>query len=285
MFSDDGCRGREQVKAAGGKEVTIDGATFKLTPDHCSFETKTETKHYRNYTPHVIEPSFGIDRVFTAVLEHSYYARPQDPDDKEKIVRGVLSLTPDSAPYKTIIMPLDQVRRAAGCGRSHVGGSAWGLLPVRCTQRGYARMCVVCHIQYTERGYAGVCAWHAVSGILLGACYAMSGILLRACYAVSGVLSEGVWGPARGEQRQVPRHGAASSHAAFGARAQLQGAPSLPCILSCLPQLHIPRITYRLASLTCRLASRTCLDHASDLSPALASRFLFPCILELHLAS
>eukprot|EP00288_Rhodomonas_lens_P001897 CAMPEP_0177716196 /NCGR_PEP_ID=MMETSP0484_2-20121128/14389_1 /TAXON_ID=354590 /ORGANISM="Rhodomonas lens, Strain RHODO" /LENGTH=759 /DNA_ID=CAMNT_0019228227 /DNA_START=44 /DNA_END=2323 /DNA_ORIENTATION=+ len=99
---------QEEVKAAGGKEVTIDGATFKLTPDHCSFETKTETKHYRNYTPHVIEPSFGIDRVFTAVLEHSYYARPQDPDDKEKIVRGVLSLTPDSAPYKTIIMPLDQ---------------------------------------------------------------------------------------------------------------------------------------------------------------------------------
>eukprot|EP00960_Hanusia_phi_P050680 760349-Hanusia_phi.AAC.1 len=46
------------------------------------------------------------------VLEHSYYARPQDPDDKEKIVRGVLSLSPAVAPYKAIIMPLDQRVRA-----------------------------------------------------------------------------------------------------------------------------------------------------------------------------
>ena len=61
-----------------------------------------------SYTPHVIEPSFGIDRVFTAVLEHSYYSRPQDPEDKEKINRGVLALTPDVAPYKVIVMPLDQ---------------------------------------------------------------------------------------------------------------------------------------------------------------------------------
>lgn len=28
------------------------------------------------FTPGVIEPSFGIDRILTVVLEHAYYARP-----------------------------------------------------------------------------------------------------------------------------------------------------------------------------------------------------------------
>ncbi len=47
------------------------------TQEHAQFDIRTETKHFQSYTPHVIEPSFGIDRVFTAVLEHSYYSRPQ----------------------------------------------------------------------------------------------------------------------------------------------------------------------------------------------------------------
>lgn len=97
-----------EVAAAGSKVVSINGQEFTLSKDHCVFEVRTDTKHYQAYVPHVIEPSFGIDRVFTAVLEHSYYARPQDPNDKEKINRGVLALTPDVAPYKAIIMPLDQ---------------------------------------------------------------------------------------------------------------------------------------------------------------------------------
>jgi len=97
-----------EVGAAGTKDVEIDGKSFTLKKEHAMFDIKTETRHMESYTPHVIEPSFGIDRVFTAVLEHSYYAREQDPEDKEKINRGVLALTPDVAPYKAIIMPLDQ---------------------------------------------------------------------------------------------------------------------------------------------------------------------------------
>jgi len=97
-----------EVEAAGTKDVTIDGKSFTLKKEHTTFDIKTETRHTESYTPHVIEPSFGIDRVFVAVLEHSYYAREQDAEDKEKINRGVLALTPDVAPYKAIIMPLDQ---------------------------------------------------------------------------------------------------------------------------------------------------------------------------------
>ena len=99
---------QEEVAAAGTKELTIEGKTFTVKKEHAMFDIKTETRHMESYTPHVIEPSFGIDRVFTAVLEHSYYAREQDPEDKDKINRGVLALTPDVAPYKAIIMPLDQ---------------------------------------------------------------------------------------------------------------------------------------------------------------------------------
>ena len=32
------------------------------------------------FTPGVVEPSFGIDRILFSVLEHSYYARPKDFD-------------------------------------------------------------------------------------------------------------------------------------------------------------------------------------------------------------
>jgi glycyl-tRNA synthetase len=103
-----------EVEAAGTKEISIDGKTFTIKKEHAAFDIKTETRHMETYTPHVIEPSFGIDRVFTAVLEHSYYAREQDPEDKEKINRGVLALTPDVAPYKAIIMPLDQKVGAHG---------------------------------------------------------------------------------------------------------------------------------------------------------------------------
>jgi glycyl-tRNA synthetase len=96
------------VEVAGSKDIAIDGKSFTVKKEHATFDIKIETRHMESYTPHVIEPSFGIDRVFTAVLEHSYYSRPQDPEDKEKINRGVLALTPDVAPYKVIVMPLDQ---------------------------------------------------------------------------------------------------------------------------------------------------------------------------------
>mmetsp|Transcript_47637 Transcript_47637/g.115996 ORF Transcript_47637/g.115996 Transcript_47637/m.115996 type:complete len:768 (+) Transcript_47637:60-2363(+) len=99
-----------KTEAAGTSTVLINGTEFTIKKEHAQFDIKTETKTFKNYTPNVIEPSFGIDRIFTAVVEHSYYARPQDPEEKDaaKIVRGVLSLQAEVAPYKAIIMPLDQ---------------------------------------------------------------------------------------------------------------------------------------------------------------------------------
>lgn len=40
----------------------------------------------REFTPNVIEPSFGLGRIFYSLLEHSFWARESDVD------RGVSSL-------------------------------------------------------------------------------------------------------------------------------------------------------------------------------------------------
>jgi glycyl-tRNA synthetase len=52
----------------------------------------------KRYIPHVIEPTFGIDRTFLAVLAEAY-----DDSDPERIV---LRLKPELAPYKAAVFPL-----------------------------------------------------------------------------------------------------------------------------------------------------------------------------------
>ena len=54
----------------------------------------------REYTPNVIEPSFGIGRILYALLEHSFSTRKSD------INRAVLSFPPSVAPTKCLIVPL-----------------------------------------------------------------------------------------------------------------------------------------------------------------------------------
>ena len=54
----------------------------------------------REYTPNVIEPSFGIGRIFYSLIEHIYWSRPGDE------ARGVLSFPPKIAPTKILIVPL-----------------------------------------------------------------------------------------------------------------------------------------------------------------------------------
>lgn len=72
----------------------------------------------REYTPNVIEPSFGLGRILYTLLEHSFWSREQDV---ERGVRSetswlylvltlsafqVLSLPPIVAPTKVLIVPL-----------------------------------------------------------------------------------------------------------------------------------------------------------------------------------
>lgn len=53
------------------------------------------------FIPHVIEPSFGVDRTFLAVLAESY--QEQEVNGEKRIY---LSLKPELAPYKIAVFPL-----------------------------------------------------------------------------------------------------------------------------------------------------------------------------------
>ena len=55
------------------------------------------------YTPSVIEPSFGLGRIMTAIFEHSFKMR-----DK---IRTYLLLKPRIAPVKVSILPLQNDSR------------------------------------------------------------------------------------------------------------------------------------------------------------------------------
>eukprot|EP01113_Clastostelium_recurvatum_P017001 TRINITY_DN1990_c0_g1_i1.p1 TRINITY_DN1990_c0_g1~~TRINITY_DN1990_c0_g1_i1.p1 ORF type:complete len:665 (+),score=201.97 TRINITY_DN1990_c0_g1_i1:95-1996(+) len=84
----------------GSAKLTINGEDFQITKDMIAF-VKTQKKiNGRNFTPHVIEPSFGLGRIIYSILEHNYYVREGDEQ------RGVLSLPPILAPVKVSVLPL-----------------------------------------------------------------------------------------------------------------------------------------------------------------------------------
>ncbi|KII83997.1 hypothetical protein PLICRDRAFT_46789 [Plicaturopsis crispa FD-325 SS-3] len=86
--------------AQGSATVERDGKSFTLTPALLTIERKTFKQSIREFTPNVIEPSFGLGRILYLLLEHTFWSREQD------VERGVLSLPPLVAPTKVLIVPL-----------------------------------------------------------------------------------------------------------------------------------------------------------------------------------
>jgi len=91
-----------QTELAKGSTIvtTPDGKELTLTPEVVTIERKTFKQSIREFTPNVIEPSFGLGRILYVLLEHNFWAREQD------VERGVLSLPPLVAPTKVLIVPL-----------------------------------------------------------------------------------------------------------------------------------------------------------------------------------
>lgn len=73
---------------------------IELDSEYIKIERVKRTAHVREYTPNVIEPSFGIGRIVYSILEHQFWTREGDED------RGVLSLPPIVAPTKVLLVPL-----------------------------------------------------------------------------------------------------------------------------------------------------------------------------------
>lgn len=86
----------------GSVAVTVDGVsdTVKLTSAMAKLVETTETIHVHEYTPNVVEPSFGIGRVMYSLLEHLFWTREGDEQ------RCVLSFPPAMAPIKVLVAPL-----------------------------------------------------------------------------------------------------------------------------------------------------------------------------------
>ncbi|EJT96581.1 glycyl-tRNA synthetase [Dacryopinax primogenitus] len=77
-----------------------DGREFEITSDLLTIQKKTFKETVREFTPNVIEPSFGLGRILYSLLEHVFWCRESDE------ARGVLSLPSVVAPIKALIVPI-----------------------------------------------------------------------------------------------------------------------------------------------------------------------------------
>mgnify|MGYP000238670684 CR=1 FL=1 len=89
--------------AFDGKSVTVDvdGESYDVSTEAAGFTIQTVTESGEHLTPHVVEPSFGVDRLVYTVLAH---AMRRDEVDGE--ARTVLRLPAEVAPTFVGVFPL-----------------------------------------------------------------------------------------------------------------------------------------------------------------------------------
>ena len=82
--------------------IKFDNTIYPITKEMITIEQVTKIIDYEEFYPHVIEPSFGIDRLLYAVFEQNFWAR--DNDDQ----RIVLSLPKILCPYDVAVVTLSK---------------------------------------------------------------------------------------------------------------------------------------------------------------------------------
>jgi glycyl-tRNA synthetase len=70
---------------------------FTVTLDHFRIHSSTRKETGKRIIPHVVEPSFGADRLVYASMEHAYSVRKD---------RVILRLPKDLAPFQAVVLPL-----------------------------------------------------------------------------------------------------------------------------------------------------------------------------------
>ncbi|MGM0399194.1 MAG: glycine--tRNA ligase [Halobacteriota archaeon] len=81
--------------------VDVDGESIAVPTEKTGFSVDEVTESGRHITPHVVEPSFGVDRAVYTVLVHAY---EEDRVDEEE--RTVLRLPAGVAPTSVGVFPL-----------------------------------------------------------------------------------------------------------------------------------------------------------------------------------
>ena len=82
-------------------EVEVDGETHTVDSDVANFSVEEVTENGEHVTPHVVEPSFGVDRIVYTVIDHAY--RTDEVDGEE---RTYLALDPEMAATDAAVFPL-----------------------------------------------------------------------------------------------------------------------------------------------------------------------------------
>jgi len=89
--------------AFDGESVTVEvgGEVYTVPVEHTGFAVEEVTEAGEHVRPHIVEPSFGVDRLVYTVLAHAY---SQDEVDGEE--RTYLSMPADVAPTTVGVFPL-----------------------------------------------------------------------------------------------------------------------------------------------------------------------------------
>jgi glycyl-tRNA synthetase len=87
----------EEMEKAFKRQNFYTVESFKILPEHVEITRKKVKKKGRRFIPHVVEPSFGSDRLFYVTLEYAY---------RTKEDRTLLSLPRDLAPVEVAVFPL-----------------------------------------------------------------------------------------------------------------------------------------------------------------------------------
>lgn len=90
----------EQELNNGFIRLNLNGKNFDVTKEMVSIHRMRKVIQVEEIVPNVIEPSFGIDRIFHSLLEHSYKQRENDAN------RTFFSFPPAVAPIKCSVLPL-----------------------------------------------------------------------------------------------------------------------------------------------------------------------------------
>ncbi len=87
--------------ASSSYELSVGDKSFSLTKDMLDgVKRRQKTMHVAEFTPSVVEPSFGIGRIMYALFEHNFAVRKDDDQ------RRYFTLPPEVAPVKCSVLPL-----------------------------------------------------------------------------------------------------------------------------------------------------------------------------------
>jgi glycyl-tRNA synthetase len=93
----------EKMNAPSIKKIslTIDGESIDIPKDCYDIVEAKEKQSGEKFVPHVIEPSYGIDRILYFLLEHNYVEGKKKEEEYT-----ILKLNPWVAPIKVGVFPL-----------------------------------------------------------------------------------------------------------------------------------------------------------------------------------